>query len=351
MNMNLRDFISGHQKEKREKAREIIAEALGVSVSTVKSWESGKRNPKPKSMIGIEYITAGKVKVSDDGNPGGDIAESVETEAIEEMAEEEDEVLVVVNGEPITVNEYNDKMKRMSNYERARYRGEEGHRKFLQALIVQKIIVQKAIEMGLDKDEEVQNTIAILTGDVTTRALVDALVKREILDKVVVTDEEAMAYYNENKASFAIKEKVKIHQIMVKTEEEAQKIREELDNGADFAELAKEKSIDQHTATKGGDLGYVDIDRLPAELREVLSGLEIGAISNIAKTAMGYHIIKLEERQEATTQEFYEVSDSIKEKLLSGKQQEEHKEWLKQLEEDAKIEMKTGFGMEETEAP
>ena len=253
---------------------------------------------------------------------------------------EDDEVLVIVNGEEITISEYNDKLKRLSTYEKARYRGEEGHRKFLEALIQQKVMVQKAREMGLDKNEEVQTKIAALMKEVTERVLIEALIKQEILDKVAVTDEEAKAYYDEHKEEFKDKEKVKIRQIIAATEEEAQEILQELGNGADFAELASRKSNNQ----SGGDPGYIERGKMPAVLENIYFSLEVGEISDAVKTNQGYYIVKLEDKKEAAIKEFYEVSDDIKSKLIVGKQREEHQKWLRQLEEKAEIEVRSGFG-------
>ena len=61
------------------------------------------------------------------------------------------------------------------------------------------------------------------------------------------------------------------------------------------------------------------------------------------KTNLGYHIIKLEDKKPASVKEFYEVSDEIKQKLIAGKQREEHQKWLRQLEAEAEIEVKPGF--------
>ena len=120
--------------------------------------------------------------------------------------------------------------------------------------------------MGLDEDAEVQQQIRALMKEVTERALIEALVKQEILDKVEVTEKEAKAYYDEHREEFEEKEKVKIRQIMVATEEDAQKVRQELEEGADFAELAKEKSTDPHAKERGGDMGYVERGKMLAEL-------------------------------------------------------------------------------------
>ena len=275
-------------------------------------------------------------------NPGN--SSQVENAAESVGQAEEKEVLAVVNGEEITISDYNDKLRRLSTYERAMYRGQEGHGKFLEALIQQKVMVQKAREMGLDKNDEVQTKIAALMKEVTERVLIEALIKQEILDKVVVTDEEAKAYYDKNREGFKDKEKVKIRQIIAATEEEAQAILQELENGADFAELASTKSNNQGTPQSGEYPGYIERGKMPAILEKIYFSLEVGEISDAVKTNQGYYIVKLEDKKEAAIKEFYEVSDEIKSKLTVGKQREEHQKWLRQLEEKAEIEVKSGFG-------
>ena len=256
---------------------------------------------------------------------------------------EDESVLAVVNGEKITVNDYNEKFKQLSNYEKAMYRSEEGHKEFLKELIQNKLMLQKAKELKLDKDAEVQKKIEELMREVTESAMIDGLVKKEVLDKVVVTDKEAKAYYDEHKETFNESEKVKIRQIVLATEDEAQKTRQELLNGADFEKLAREKSIDKNTARQGGDIGYIEKGKMLPEMEKICFDLKVGEISEPLKTNFGYYILKLEDKKPAATKEFYEVSDSIKGKLIAEKQQKEYQNWLNQLEKNAKIEMKADF--------
>jgi peptidyl-prolyl cis-trans isomerase C len=292
----------------------------------------------------IILLLSGCVKatsVTESNKPAGELQENSKVEIAGQK--EEEAVLASVNGEEITVNEYNEKLTRLSAFEKARYRGEAGHKEFLNALIRQKLMVQKAKEMELDKDEDVRRKIDVLILEVTEKVLVETLVEREVIAKTVVTDKEAKAYYDEHKDEFNEKERVRVRHILVATEEEAQKILQELEAGADFVKLAESKSIDENTATRGGDLGYFERGRMVPEFEQVSFDLQVGEISDIVKTTFGYHIIKLDEKQEASVKEFYEISDDIKEKLLSQKQQEEYRKWLNQLEKEAKLKIDEDF--------
>jgi len=279
--------------------------------------------------------------LTDSSNPTGKLQEKIVVETV--GRKEEEVVLAIVNGEKITINEYNEKLKQLPVYEKAKYRGEEGHKEFLDALIRHKLMVQQAKKIGLNKDEEVQKKIDALMQEVTERVLVDTLVERDVLGKVVVTNGEAKAYYDKHKEEFKERAKVRIRHILVATEEEAHKIRQELEKGADFVGLAKEKSINQNTAKRGGDLGYFERGKIPPAFEKVSFDLKVGEVSSVVKAKSGYHIIKLEDKKEASIKEFYEVSDAIKKKLISNKRREEYQKWLRQLEEKAEIEIKTTF--------
>ncbi len=79
--------------------------------------------------------------------------------------------------------------------------------------------------------------------------------------------------------------------IMVATEDEAKEIKKLLNEGADFKELAKQRSKDPNAA-RGGDLGLITKGDLLPELDKALSSLSVGQISDIIKTELGYHIFK-----------------------------------------------------------
>ncbi len=79
--------------------------------------------------------------------------------------------------------------------------------------------------------------------------------------------------------------------IMVSTEEEAKEIKKLLSEGADFKELAKQRSKDPNAA-RGGDLGVITKGDLLPELDKAISSLSVGQVSDIIKTSLGYHIFK-----------------------------------------------------------
>jgi hypothetical protein len=85
---------------------------------------------------------------------------------------------------------------------------------------------------------------------------------------------------------------MRVSHILVKTEEEAKELKRLLDNGKDFATLAKERSTDTVTQAKGGDLGIIHKGDLMPEIDNELKKLKPGEISGVVKSPLGYHVFK-----------------------------------------------------------
>ncbi len=85
---------------------------------------------------------------------------------------------------------------------------------------------------------------------------------------------------------------VKASHILVKTEDEAKRILEELKKGVSFAKLAQEKS-ECPSKKKGGDLGWFGRGKMVPEFEKAAFALKKGEQSGIVKTKFGYHIIKV----------------------------------------------------------
>lgn len=85
--------------------------------------------------------------------------------------------------------------------------------------------------------------------------------------------------------------KIRVRQIVVATQEEAQAVMERLKAGADFVELALETSIDS-SRDSGGDLGFFGPGEMIPEFEQAAMGLDVGELSGIVQTSMGFHIIK-----------------------------------------------------------
>ena len=152
---------------------------------------------------------------------------------------------------------------------------------------------------------------------------------------VAVSGAEVRKYYQDNPQQFERPEQVRVRQIVVSTEAEAQQVLEQLQGNPDFAALAREKSTAPE-AGQGGDLGYFSRGEMPAEFNVVFA-LPKGGVSGVVKSPYGFHVFKLENKRPAGPLGLEEASPSIREKLTHEKQDRRYQQWLKELRSRTKF--------------
>lgn len=135
--------------------------------------------------------------------------------------------------------------------------------------------------------------------------------KDKLAKDLQVSDVEVAQYYQDNKSQFMGQAKQHIAHIQVNTQAEADDIYNKLQQGADFAELAKKYSIDRLTAVNGGDLSWVVAGQLPKAFEAAADNTAVGAYSKPTKVDDKYHIIKVLARNEATVLPLEEVKSRI----------------------------------------
>lgn len=208
-------------------------------------------------------------------------------------------------------------------------------------------ISDEEIEEDLEKMKEFYGSEEALENDLITYGLTLDDVKNNIKSNleielllepyIEITDEEMKDYFEANKASFDQVEEVKASHILVETEEEALEVKGKLDDGDDFADLAKEYSSDTANSESGGDLGYFDRNKMVDEFSEAVFAMEIGAISDPVQTNFGYHIIKLDDIVEAKEAVYEENTETIKDIIFQQKAQEAYMVWYAEMLEEYEI--------------
>jgi parvulin-like peptidyl-prolyl isomerase len=137
-------------------------------------------------------------------------------------------------------------------------------------------------------------------------------VQRAVAGPVELSDEELATYFADHEADYAQPEQVMASHILVATKEEAIELHLQLSEGADFAELARERSIDPGSGSQGGDLGWFGRGMMVAPFEDAAFALEIGELSDIVESEFGFHIILLTDRQEAFEPELSDVIDQVR---------------------------------------
>lgn len=144
-----------------------------------------------------------------------------------------------------------------------------------------------------------------------------------IFESITPTDDEVQQYYDANIGQYTTPGRVQASQILLRTanqdegevEARAAELVAEARDGADFAELAREHSDDEATASNGGDLGPITRGRVLPEIEAVAFDLSAGDISDPVKSALGFHIIRVTEKEEETRQPLEEVREAIENTL------------------------------------
>ena len=161
--------------------------------------------------------------------------------------------------------------------------------------------------------------------------------KEKLTSDIKVTDKEVKKYYDDNKSMFELPApEIRASHILVDTEDKAKEILAEIENGADFGELAKEHSKDPGSKELGGDLGYFAKGKMVPEFERAAFALKPGEISDIVKSEHGYHIIKV--TGERTSLSYDDAKDYIRINLENTKREEEFTKHLDKWEKQSKIE-------------
>lgn len=202
--------------------------------------------------------------------------------------ETEDPVLFTINGKEVRVSEFLYSYSK-HNGNKADY-SEASLNAHLESYINFKLQVAKAIEMGLDKNPEVQKEQNQYKRQLSSTYLTD----REITEKLV---KEAYEWSKEDRRIahilIALKENATDEETR-EAYERAQRVKNQL-TAENFSDMAKQHSDDTYSKNNGGDLGFFTTLLLPYELEKAMYKTNKGAVSNIVRSKYGYHIVKVNE--------------------------------------------------------
>jgi foldase protein PrsA len=143
-------------------------------------------------------------------------------------------------------------------------------------------------------------------------------ITKSLTKNLKITDKQVEDYYNNNKDSYReYPTKMHLAHILVKTEDEAKKVKARLDKGESFSEVAKDVSLDDSNKDNGGDLGEISADdtNYDAQFMAGATALNEGEISDPVQSSFGWHIIKCIKKTIYPVKDFSEVKDEIKTKL------------------------------------
>jgi foldase protein PrsA len=203
----------------------------------------------------------------------------------------------------------------------------------------------KQIKSRFNSEDEFKNELKRMniTEEEYKKMIENTLTANKALEKILninITDEDLKKYYENNKNQFKIPKALKLRQIYLNTEQEANDVYLALEAGADFKKLAALKSADPVLKEKEGDIGFISKGMLLPELEKEIFLLEVGKYTKPLKTGNGYSIIKVEEIREEKELSFEEIKDKLREVLKSNIISANRRNVIENLKSQAKIEIK-----------
>jgi peptidyl-prolyl cis-trans isomerase C len=197
------------------------------------------------------------------------------------------------------------------------------------ALINNELVAQEAVKRGLDKHPNVAAQI-----DIDRQRILANAYFSDYFAKNPITDEVLRKEYERMKSQAPAKE-YKVRHILVDKEDEAKAIIDQLNKGADFAKLAKEKSKDPGSKDNGGDLDWGPAGRYVKPFADAVERLKKGEITKTpVKTDFGYHVIQVEDIRPLKVPSF----DEMKQQFRQRAQQQQIQKFVADLRAKAKVE-------------
>lgn len=237
-----------------------------------------------------------------------------------------DDVVARINGQDITEQDLEFAAAEVGG-QLASFPESERRRMLVQFVIENELMATAAEAAKLDEAPNFEDRLDYHR----RRALRDAYYDEKI--EGAVSEEVAKNVYQEQAEKMKAEKEIRARHILVPTEEEAKAVKKQLEDGADFAELAKEKSRDP--SAEDGDLGFFSEGQMVKPFEEAVFALDKDEISDPVETQFGWHIIQVTDERAREVPKFEDVKEAIMGKLLQSQAQNS----LRELQSEAEIEI------------
>lgn len=204
----------------------------------------------------------------------------------------------------------------------------------LNSMVNTELLDQAARKAKIDQNTQVKQELAAAQTQILVNAYVASLARSQI------TEAKLRQAYDQYAKDAPKTEEVHARHILVSNEQEAKDIIDQLKKGADFATLAKDKTIDPSGKSNGGDLGYFTKQDMVPEFANAAFAMKPGDVSQTPiKTQFGWHVIKLEDKRPGKAGTYEQVAPEIAQQMT----QQIVAAKLQELRGQAKIE---AFGLD-----
>ena len=235
-------------------------------------------------------------------------------------------ILATVGGMPITEEEVNAFLEGLGPRGQA-YNNPEGKKAVLGQLVANKLLLLDARRNLYEAEPAFKAELAKLRDNLLISYAADKAVA-----SATVSDKEVEDYYNQNKARFMTEESVNASHILVDSEEKALEILASIKSGEISFEQAAMENSSCPSKANGGSLGDFGKGQMVPEFDAAVFAMEVGEITDApVQTQFGYHLIKLNAKNEADEMPLAEIALEIKNALLQEKQRMAYESKINQL--------------------
>jgi peptidyl-prolyl cis-trans isomerase C len=226
----------------------------------------------------------------------------------------DNKVLATVEGREITQTDLDNAIARFPKERQSYFMNEEGKKQLLDQIISFELVYSYAKDNGVENDPSYIAQLEAAKKEILTQAAIN-----KVLAEVKVTDEEVKAYYEANQQYFKSEESVTAKHILVDSAEQAEEIKNKIDAGMNF-EMAAMQFSSCPSKEQGGNLGNFTRGRMVPEFEAAAFELAVGEVSEPVQTQFGYHIIKVEEKNEGSVKPLEEVYPMIQREILNERE-------------------------------
>ena len=227
----------------------------------------------------------------------------------------EKKVLATVGEKEITNFDVESILGGLDPYQAAHFNSEEGKKQILDDLVNQELLYIEAKENNLEQDEEFQSELKRVQENMLKQYAMN-----KVLTSVTLTEEEKEAFFEANKSRFVKPDTASAKHILVDSEETANDLLNKINAGEVSFEDAATQNSSCPSKDAGGDLGTFERGQMVPEFDEAVFTMNKGEVTGPVKTQFGYHLIKLEDRNQGGQSEYADVKAEIEKALTYQKQ-------------------------------
>ncbi len=204
----------------------------------------------------------------------------------------------------------------------------------------------------IDALNEADLSVEQFTDNLTKELMVQKLLEQQLRFQLQdISDEDALKYYDEHGEEFMRNEQIRVHHILLKISEAADpervknvenkaiRILDRIRKGEDFENLARQYSEDP-SALKGGDIGFFSRGELIDNFEQAAFNLKVGEVSELVRTPLGFHIIRMDERKASQRILFEQAKIEIKLKLKQQRSNAAFEQYVEKLKTKANIKIR-----------